>query len=219
MRRSPHTSGFTIVEVIIVFSLLAVVLGSAAIVVKRGSDLHRQVALDSEANKKASRTMERVVRELRGAGRNTFVQDLTTLPGMAKTWSPTLDFRVARAWDGTAVVWSAATRFELVLATGELDNGTDDNGNGLIDEHNLVLRTNVGAADEIRTVLATGVSELLEGELSNGADDNGNLMNDERGFCLELDGDALTIRLSLEYVNLGGRRIVRTQQDTILLRN
>lgn len=221
MGKKTRRDGFTIIEMAIVFSLMAVVLASASMAVKRGNDLFEQVTATSEVSARAGRSMERIVRELRSASQITFAQNLTTPQAApSKVWSPRLDYQTALDWDGVAVVWDVAQRFDLEMGTGEVDNGVDDNGNGLVDERTLVLLANPGQADELRAVIATGVAELLEGELPNGADDNGNQMDDERGFCLELDdNNALTIRLTLERMGPDGRLIVRTQQDTILLRN
>jgi len=211
-------AGFSIIEMAISMSLLAVVLGSASMAVKSGNDLFVQVSVNNDVSSRSARTMNRVVQELRGASDGTFVQYLRTPTGvMTKIWSPTLEFQTARDWNG-AVVWGDPKRFTLELQAGELDNGLDDNNNGLIDERTLVLLTNPGMANEERLILAHGVAELLEGELPNGVDDNGNQMDDERGFCLDLDEDALTIRLTLERMGPQGR-VLRTHQDTIFLRN
>ena len=211
-------AGFTIVEMVISLTLLAVVLGSASMAVKSGNDLFVQVSVNNDVSSRSARAMNRVVRELRSASDTTFVQDLRTPTGvMTKVWSPTLDYQSAQDWNG-AVVWDAPRQFVLELQAGELDNGLDDNANGLIDERTLVLLTNPGMANQERLVIVHGVAELLEGELPNGVDDNGNQMDDERGFCLDLDQDALTIRLTLERMGPQGR-VARTQQDTIFLRN
>jgi prepilin-type N-terminal cleavage/methylation domain-containing protein len=211
-------SGFSIIEMVISVSLLAVVLASASMAVKRGNDLFVQVSVNNDVSSRSARTINRVVQELRGASDTTFVQDLRTPTGvLPKVWSPMLEFQVAEDWNG-AVVWGAPRRLVLELQAGEVDNGLDDNRNGLVDERTLVLLTNPGMADEERLVLAHGVAELLEGELPNGLDDNGNQIVDEQGFCLDLDEDALTIRLTLERMGPQGR-VVRTHEDTIFLRN
>jgi hypothetical protein len=64
-----------------------------------------------------------------------------------------------------------------------------------------------------------GVREALEGEAFNGLDDNGNGLVDERGLAIELDGDVLTVHLSLERRGPDGAPIVRTQQTSVRLRN
>jgi hypothetical protein len=81
---------------------------------------------------------------------------------------------------------------------GELDDGADNNGNGLVDEGCLFWTRDVGEPSEKTHVIARGVREYLEGEEPNLDDDNGNGLEDERGFCLERVGEALVIRLTLE---------------------
>ena len=123
-------------------------------------------------------------------------------------------------YEAGAPILGAPTRFTLELSPSEIDNGLDDDGNGLIDERLLVRITNPGDPDEQRSVLARGVRALLEGEVDNGLDDNGNGLADEAGFALDMDGGVLSVRLSLEIVDPeGGDNIIRTLETSLTLRN
>ena len=101
------------------------------------------------------------------------------------------------------------------------DNGLDDDGDGFVDECEVVLVENRGTADETRTVLVRRVQELLQGELPNGADDNGNGLVDERGFCIEQisDGAGVTIRLTVLRRRPEGGIDTQTVGTTVWLRN
>ena len=103
--------------------------------------------------------------------------------------------------------------------TGEIDDGRDNNRNGLVDEGVVVLLRDAGGANEQRVVLCHGVRERLEGELVNGLDDNGNGLVDEKGFCLQWVDGVLALWLSIELIDGNGMHEVRTLQTSVRIRN
>ena len=110
-------------------------------------------------------------------------------------------------------------RIILELAPGEIDNGLDDNKDGLADEHQVVLILNPGLPGEQRVVLANRVSELAQGELPNGLDDNGNGIADEAGLSFDQAGQLVTVRLTLLGIGSDGATLVRSATDSFTLRN
>ncbi len=66
----------------------------------------------------------------------------------------TLVLTVPGGFDGTSILPGDTFRFELRLVPGETYNGLDDNGNGLVDEGELV-RTNVSTGQEL--LLSRGI--------------------------------------------------------------
>ena len=76
-----------------------------------------------------------------------------------------------------------------------------------------------GLANEQVVHRCSGVSPLLEGEVANGLDDNGNGLIDEPGFCMELQGNVLTARFTLEGTDAEGRLTQRTWTRSIECRN
>jgi hypothetical protein len=125
--------------------------------------------------------------------------------------------------NGKTPVWGPRILYRVEPAPMELNNGVDDNSNGLIDEGVLVRIEDFGGPDERRVVLARGVSELLEGEDANGLDDNGNGLDDEGGLAITIrtsgTRDALTLRLTLQGVDASGAILERTLETTVALRN
>ena len=101
---------------------------------------------------------------------------------------------------------------------GELDDGLDNNGNGLIDEGRLVLTENAGLTND-RRVITRWVAELLEGELDDGLDNNGNGLVDEPGFLVERIGESLIVRVTLQKRDAEGRLMTRTARTSVRLRN
>ncbi len=99
------------------------------------------------------------------------------------------------------------------------DDGLDNDANGLIDEKQIVLVTDVGGAFETTEILARNVRKRLWGEISNGVDDNGNGLVDEPGLCFLMHGDTVGIHLTLEAPGPGGVTLRRTLETSTTLRN
>ncbi|HVS19460.1 MAG TPA: hypothetical protein VMT18_12720, partial [Planctomycetota bacterium] len=133
--------------------------------------------------------------------------------------APSLQYVQAIDYQSGQVVVTPLRQLGLEYAEGEIDDGLDNNSNGLIDECRLVLIENLGMAEERRLVLTRWVSELFEGEQSNGADDNGNGLIDERGFHVERVGDTLFVRLILQRLDAQGHLMTRTARTSVELRN
>lgn len=207
-------AGFTLVELTIAAALLAVVLGSVALVAGTSERMYRTESLHSHLEAQAGRTIQVVCEELRTAGSDTLSPAPTT--GVATS---SVQYVQARGFEGGEVQWSPLRRLELEYELGELDDGLDNNDNGLVDERRLVLVEAPGTADERRRVLTRWVAELLEGESANGLDDNGNGLVDEPGFSLEGNGRAVTVRFTLERRTLEGTLLRRTAVSSVRPRN
>ncbi len=207
-------SGCTLLEMMVGLTLLTVLLGIVIMTMQRGSAAYRRSASNSSLDAKVNRALSRLARELVDAGGASFAPDPTPPLGSA-----TLDFQRPVAWAGGAIVWGPTVRFVMELAPGEIDNGVDDNGNGLIDEGVLVRIENPGLVNEQRSSLSRGVSEYLEGETGDGTDENGNGLVDEGGLSFSRSDGSLQIRLSLERIGPDGELMVRTLETSVALRN
>lgn len=215
MRRAPASrAGFSLVELLLAVALLSIVLASTAIVSSTGYRTYRASSAQSSAESRARRGLDRAATELRRA-----VADTVPNPG-GNLGMDLVEFRQAVGIDGTGnLQLGPLMRLALELDAGEPANGLDDDGDGLVDEGELVLTRDVGGPAQTRVVLVRPVRALLEGEATNLADDNGNGLVDERGFCVERVGELLTLRLTIEDFEPSGRRILRTVETSIRLRN
>ena len=215
----PERRGLSLLETLFAIVLTTVCLGGLLQAMSRGVALVRECTIVGDVDARAGRALHSIVRELLPSDSGTFVPDLEPpLVGPNPGYSA-VAFRTAESYQAGAVVWSAPTRLQWQLAPGELDNGLDDDGDGVVDDGSIVLVRNAGQADERSAAIVGGVREYLEGEVPNGVDDNGNGLVDERGFCLLLEGDVLTIRLSLQRTGPDGRAVVRTHETSITTRN
>ena len=212
--RQRRRAGFTLLEMVIVMSLLLILMAAGAMTAKHGNAAFRRNAANNSLDSKSARTLQRIVAAVRGASNGSLVPSPDPPFGSA-----TLDFQHAVGYAAGAVVWGPTIRVALELAPGEVDNGVDDNGDGLIDEGIVVRVENPGELNERRIVLARGVREFLEGETPNGLDDNGNGLIDERGLSFDESRNLLTVWLSVERTGSEGEIMTRTLQTAIALRN
>lgn len=120
---------------------------------------------------------------------------------------------------GTAQL-SPPDRLFLEMASGEIDDGLDNDGDGLVDEKRVVLVEEIGSPAQRRRVLCTYVADSLEGETAgNGVDDNGNGLIDEEGFCVTYEGSIVVVRMTVEKPSRDGRAVARSVERRIRLRN
>lgn len=211
--------GLTLVELLIALSFASVVLFGVVQATQSGLGMLNENAIQSDVTMRSGRAMQRITSELYFAGASTLVPDLTPPLVGPDPGNSAVTFRCGDDYQAGALQWGAFRSLTWERAANDPDNGIDDDGDGLIDEGEVVLRRNVGAADEQRVVLVRDVPELLEGEASNALDDNGNGLFDEPGFCLSRDGNVVEISLTLQRPGRGGRPVIRTRTTSVLLRN
>ncbi len=219
LRHSIATSlsrgGFTLLELTISVTLLVTITIAAAKALDDSQGAWSTAITSDELDSVAQVALDRVARDLTLSMRGSLAPN-TTLVGQSTT---TLDYTTNTGWGGAAIIAGPLTRIALELDPAELDDGIDNDSDGLTDERVLVWRENPGAGNERRSGRASYVAELLEGELANGIDDNGNGLIDEAGFCIAIDGNILTLRLTLQRPAPDGALLTSTVETSVLVRN
>lgn len=212
---SNKRAGFTVLELMISVTVLSIVVSGVVMATRAGAGTFKTNMANGDVETKGRRVIERLTRELASA-KITNPAPLFLINGGADT----LDFQMPTGFTGGAMTWGPTMRLALELEDGELDNGVDDNNNGLIDEGRLVRITDP-FGESTRVVLAHGIPELLEGEETAAGDDNGNGGEEEPGVWFVLDPDLrrLNVSISIQGVDADGRLIVRTTETVIGLRN
>ena len=216
MRRLSSSSGATLVEVIVAMTIFTLVLGMVGLATLSGQEAYKTGMNLTQLENQARRTVDRIANELLEAGAQWIApQPLPPLGG------DTVNYRRNEGFAGGNIVWSTNRSIQFQYAQGELDDGIDNNGNGLVDEGVVVLIRDVGGANQQTVTLTRWVAELLEGELPNGADDNGNGLRDEEGLSFEYDAveQRLTVRLTLQRPDVEGRIATSTVQTSVRVRN
>jgi prepilin-type N-terminal cleavage/methylation domain-containing protein len=208
-------AGFTLIEIAFAIAILALVMGSLVSVSDSTRKTYEQGVTSSLAQGAARRAMSRVASEFENGGLGTL------LPAPIGVASSDIAFQVATGIDANTglIMFGSSTRLRWVMESGELDNGLDDDGDGLIDEGSIVLTRNYLQPGEISVILARGITELLEGELPNGLDDNGNGFSDERGFCMTLQGSLLILRITSARRSAAGRLSLASIETAVRLKN
>jgi hypothetical protein len=218
MLRTPVLSraGFALSELSMSLLLLGSMVLMAGLATDRGMATLRQYRAEQGAMAGAQRTLQRIVRELEFSG----------LGGMSpKNSSPlaadNLTYRVCGGYDEdvASAMWSDERILRREYDAGESDDGVDNDGDGLIDEGDLVWIENEGQPEEQRIVLATGVSELLQGETLDGADENGNGLVDEPGLSFTFADEVVTVRLSVMQAGPGGVVLTKTLETSFTVHN
>jgi len=216
VKTNQHTSrrsGFTVVELALAMGILGLALALAGMVTRTGNSAYRAAEAGRKLEQNLHRALDRAVTELEATG--TDYLDPTPAEGLAYN---RLEYQHLLL-QGANAVPGPTSRLSFEYETGEINDGIDNNGNGLVDEGILVLVRNVGLTSQQRVVLCHNVRELLEGEIANGTDDNGNLLDDEPGFFIQRAGSVVTIRLSVEGIGADGTVLVRTAESSARMRN
>ena len=216
--RAPCASaGFTLLEVIIATAILVAMLGVLFSLVNASQSLEARNVTIADLRSHARITLDRIVRELSDSGLSTFV--VTPTADLAASG---VSFQRATGYVAGTVTYGPQERIAWEPEPGEIDNnGIDDNGNGLVDEGQVVLTRNVGLPTAQRIVLATDVAKLSAGEVWNGVDDNGNGLVDESGlwFAVNPATRLMSVGLTLERVSRQGELLQASVETSIVLRN
>ena len=204
-------SGMTVVEVAIAATVFAVLLGGVMRSMQSASGLMESTSAVLEIDRKARKLGQELRTTLENASAGT-VDPIFPLPGPGdpSPYQTDVRFNEIVDWSGGAVVLGPEQRLFLRMETTELDNGRDDDGDGLVDELEVVHVPDAAAASPVELVLARGVLKWFPGEAGSGADDNGNGLGDEPGVSIAESGGRLTVRWALGVGDDGGTLQVRT---------
>ncbi len=214
MLKTPHVGreGFSLFEVLISITLVASLLTAVFRLANSSQQIADSSAKLSEIQSDLSVALERIQLVVRPAGRSTITP---ANPSGASQVS----FQEAIGFANDAVQFGET--MQLVLRPEEADpvDGIDNDGDGRVDEGELVYIQGLGTSAEKQQVLCKGVSRLAQGELPNGSDDNQNGLLDEPGFSIEQEGEVLIFRLTLEVVTDEGILLQQTRETAIRPRN
>jgi len=212
MKKHLNRAGFTLLEATIAGTIVSVILVALSMTSQKATD-----AIDEGAHNE--RLVERLHRTLDQAIEPMSELELGALPPL-QGGTGTVTFHLPEGYDTVAgnVQWGPDQRIGWELDPGETDDGVDNDGDGLIDE-GQVVRTLDPGPDELRVVICKGVAEFLQGEVPDGDDDNNNGLVDEPGFCIDVQGEILTLRLTLESQGPQGRILRKTAESAIRIRN
>lgn len=152
--------GFTLIELMLTISLVGLVMVNVWMVLRESSDAYSARTVDYDAEVQAQRALDRICEALIGSNRDSLMIALEN-----PLFESRLDFEINIGFEDGQPVFGEPQRIELEqaddsivwtqlagedeerravwtrhvrdLLEGEVLNGEDDNGNGLIDERGL----------------------------------------------------------------------------------
>jgi type II secretory pathway pseudopilin PulG len=136
----PRRSGFTLLEVAIYFAVLSVIgvpLLLTALTVTRSTEEGNMLAKILERNRSA---LHRIGEDFRRSLTGT-----TSVTNSGKT----LTFTLPGGFNGTGASAGNVISYRIQDDSSDLENGTDDNGNGIADEK-ILLRVNVSTNESVQ---------------------------------------------------------------------
>jgi prepilin-type N-terminal cleavage/methylation domain-containing protein len=211
-----RTAGFSLIELLVSIGVLGLILTAVGLVQLRSAAESKSMQARGIAEARARRALDRVAEELTGVGHSFMFPDPS-----GSTGTSALTYQRPTGVNNLGVVtWGIPSRLQLQLEPRELDNGVDDDSDGLVDERQLVYTRDFGAASATMVVLCTGIPELAPGEIANNiVDDNGNGVADEAGFNVQRIGDLLTIRITVQQPFAGNQIATVSLETSIVLHN
>jgi len=202
-------------EMLVSVGVLGLILTSVGLVQMRGESSSKAMRARDIAESRARRALDRVAAEMTGVGRSLVFPDPSTSFGAS-----TLTYQRPTGVNAAGVtVWGTQSKLELRLDPREIDNGIDDDHDGLVDERELVLTRDFGTPNARTIVLCRNIPKYMPGEVPNGLDDNGNGVVDEAGFNVRRVGDLLTIRLAVQQPFSGNQVATAVIDTAIVLHN
>lgn len=205
--------GLTLLEIVMAVGLLTVFLGSTLLLGRSILGAFRTETSQARYDEALHGALDRMAQRLRT------VDGQALLPGGAIP-SDWVEFQRANDHDGVNVVWGALERLTFEYDPDELDDGLDNDGDGLVDEGRAVWIRDPGGAGERRVVLAWPVPEVSLGEIpGNGIDDDGNGLVDEDGLAFEITGNRMRIVLTIHWLGEDGQLQEIQDERVVVMRN
>lgn len=137
-------AGFTVIETVVSVGVLSVLMSLAGLAMLRSSNAYQDTTQRTAHELRVRRALDRVIDELVMASAATITPPLgEDFASNTITFQPVVDIQ-----GGFAVLGPALT-LRTELAPGEVLNGVDDNGNGLVDEPGFSI-TQVGGTIVVR---------------------------------------------------------------------
>lgn len=190
-------AGLSMVEIAIVIGLIGLAAAQGLQILSMSSRSQSDSVSALGLSEQARTVLERITYAVMGAAPDSLGPD----PGSA--WdTPQLRYQINLGLQDGELVWSDPEDIGPFGDTG-----------------GLAWRQRPDAADEYRVIWTNAVRPFLEGELPNGLDDNGNGLVDESGISFTIDGDLVTVRLTLESPRAGQTPLLSTIEARVVCRN
>lgn len=194
--RRPRAA-FTMLEMIISLALVGLVVTNIVMAMNSSTKAYESGASRIEVEDQARRTLDRIALAVMGSSRDGLA------PGQEHPFhTDSLTYQLNLGYEDGEAVWSDPERIRAEEAAAQ-----------------ITWSKNPGAPEEQSVVWTRWVREYMDGEVFNGVDDNGNGLVDESGLSFTLEGDLVTIRLTLEKVGADGQPVTVPLETQVNVRN
>jgi hypothetical protein len=213
--RSPDPrGGHTLVELALAATILVVALGSLALFSRNSASALNSGASQAELEAELRRTLRRMSEELLPSGLSVIGPQPFPAEG-----SREVVYRRSEGQINGRIRWGAPRRLAFALEAGELDDGLDNNGNGLVDEGTVEWTLDLGMPGEHTVTLCHGVRALGRLEQDNGLDDDQDGRTDEPGLAFWIEDGTLRLSLTLERLDPQRLPVAQTLETVVRPRN
>jgi hypothetical protein len=151
----------------------------------------------SSLDMQLDRTMDRIALALMAARKDSLLPANNT-----PLFTAHLDFNQSKGFEDGHEIFGDTERIELV-------DGAEQ----------IVWKQRPDTVDERKVVWTNWVRQYFKDEAANGIDDDANGLIDEWGLSFTVDGNRVTIRLTLEREGPEHAILKRTQETTVTCRN
>lgn len=203
MRR--RDAGFTLLEVMIAMTIMALVAVNISMVTRTGTEAARAGIFDVLLNDEADTTLDRITLAVMSS-RADDIYPRRTSPGFTSN----ITYSVTLGYENGVEVQSPPENIAF--------NTTPMGGQ-------IVWKESPGEADERRVVWSNWIPTLgssstvaIKEEL-NGVDDNGNELPDETGLAFDMIGDLVNIHLTVERLDPQGVPVQEARRIQVTCRN
>lgn len=194
--KSTRTAGWTLLELMITLTLLALLSAKVVTVMKMANDAAGDQSMAIHVENQANEILDRIGLAIMGSDRGTLVPSVEGLNYSG------LRYKLSLGTENGVTVWDDTEEIRLAGVGTRIE-----------------WRENPDEAEERRLVWTKLASQLLEGEVLNGVDDNGNGLVDEQGLTFVIDRNMVTIRMTLRATSGVGREVIRTVERVVVCRN
>lgn len=166
----------------VALTFLSLVAVQAYKVISSADRFSRDASISVALEDQARMVLDRVLYSIMSTSRESLIPDADS-----PLHSSELSYQVNLGIENGEVVWSDPESIRL--------EGGDTQ---------VVWHEDLFGLDDRRVVWSNLVRPFLEGEIPNGVDDNGNGLVDEKGMSFVIEGNHVTVRLTLERTNDAG---------------
>ncbi|MEM8710826.1 MAG: hypothetical protein AAGG01_07735 [Planctomycetota bacterium] len=201
----------TLIESLIAITVTAILFGGVLQSMRAATGLMESTTAELEMDRKLRHLGQQIRSRLQNARGTTITPAIPLAGGPGNTpFESSLTFQSVEGWDAGMIVLGPEQQLFVRTERSEVDNGVDDDGDGLIDELQLVHVPDVASGVEI--VLSSGIVEFLGGETEDGTDENGNGLIDEPGFSVSNENGRLVVRFAIAGQAQDGTVVLRASE-------